>query len=69
MLQVAHTFVCTFSPFSLVRSGLSCGHLRMRIRYFTNFQQVIKLSPLCDRWRLQEKTKTSSFVTAIYMYN
>lgn len=42
MLQVAHTFVCTFSPFSLVRSGLSCGHLRMRVRYFTNFQQVIK---------------------------
>nr|DAJ23845.1 MAG TPA: hypothetical protein [Caudoviricetes sp.] len=41
----------------------------MRVRYFTNFQQVIKLSPLCDRWRLQEKTKTSSFVTAIYMYN
>lgn len=69
MLQVAHTFVCTFSPFSLVRSGLSCGHLRMRVRYFTNFQQVIKPSPLCDRWRLQEKTKTSSFVTAIYMYN
>lgn len=69
MLQVAHTFVCTFFPFSLVRSGLSCGHLRMRVRYFTNFQQVIKLSPLCDRWRLQEKTKTSSFVTAIYMYN
>ena len=69
MLQVAHTFVCTFSPFSLVHRGLSCRHLRMRVRYFTNFQQVIKLSPLCDRWRLQEKIKTSSFVTAIYMYN
>ena len=69
MLQVAHTFVCTFSPFSLVRSGLSCGHLRMRVRYFTNFQQVIKLSPLFDRWRLKKKKKTSSFVTAIYMYN
>ena len=69
MLQVAHTFVCTFSPFSLVRSGLSCGHLRMRVRYLTNFQQVIKLIPLCDRWSLQEQTKTSSFVTAIYMHN